>query len=375
MVLPGGVARKGHGQSRRAGTDPAGSVGPRRAARAQRPAGRAGRVVRVPLQVLGRALGKAWQDRILGLSAEASFWQILSVPPLLIGLLGSLGYLGHPHRGASVHEIEDRLLDGVGHGAHTRRGRLAGAADADRHPGFRPARRREPGLRAVALGRLLGDGDVHQHHRHRLRPARRPRADPHPADGAVAVPRRPGAGGDHPAAAGARPRRAGGLFPALAADGQLLVNAVYWPLVLVAAGAGADQLLPRDAAAPAALAPAPARRRCWRWPSSSSRRCVLRAYVADILTTALPYGALAAPIAVLLFASSSAWRSCSAPSSTPPSRTAGPLRCGGTTGAAGSGGRPSSSPRPAARARPGLRPRPSAAAAIARAGRAGVSPS
>jgi membrane protein len=28
---------------------------------------------------------------------------------------------------------------------------------------------------------------------------------------------------------------------------------------------------------------------------------VLRAYVADILTTALPYGALAAPIAVLLF--------------------------------------------------------------------------
>ena len=29
---------------------------------------------------------------------------------------------------------------------------------------------------------------------------------------------------------------------------------------------------------------------------------VLRAYVADILTTALPYGALAAPIGVLLFA-------------------------------------------------------------------------
>ena len=28
---------------------------------------------------------------------------------------------------------------------------------------------------------------------------------------------------------------------------------------------------------------------------------MLRAYVADILTTALPYGALAAPIAVLLF--------------------------------------------------------------------------
>src|SRR4051794_3149662 len=37
-------------------------------------------VVGVPLQVLGRTLAKAWQDRILGLSAEAAFWQILSVP-------------------------------------------------------------------------------------------------------------------------------------------------------------------------------------------------------------------------------------------------------------------------------------------------------
>ncbi|MBB3085423.1 YihY/virulence factor BrkB family protein [Geodermatophilus sabuli] len=66
--------------------------------------------VRVPLQVLGRTLAKAWQDRILGLSAEAAFWQILSVPPLLIGLLGSLGYLGSFIGGASVARIEDQLL-------------------------------------------------------------------------------------------------------------------------------------------------------------------------------------------------------------------------------------------------------------------------
>jgi membrane protein len=66
--------------------------------------------VRVPLQVLGRALAKAWQDRILGLSAEAAFWQILSVPPLLIGLLGSLGYLSAFIGGDSVRQIEDQLL-------------------------------------------------------------------------------------------------------------------------------------------------------------------------------------------------------------------------------------------------------------------------
>jgi membrane protein len=66
--------------------------------------------VRVPLQVLGAALAKAWRDRVLGLSAEAAFWQILSVPPLLIGLLGSLGYLDALIGDAAVRDIEDRLL-------------------------------------------------------------------------------------------------------------------------------------------------------------------------------------------------------------------------------------------------------------------------
>ncbi len=68
-------------------------------------------VVRVPLQVLGRTVAKAWRDRILGLSGEAAFWQILSVPPLLIALLGSLGYLGDWIGAASVQTIEDTLVD------------------------------------------------------------------------------------------------------------------------------------------------------------------------------------------------------------------------------------------------------------------------
>ena len=36
-------------------------------------------------EVASATLRKAWNDRILGLSAEAAFWQLLSVPPLLIG--------------------------------------------------------------------------------------------------------------------------------------------------------------------------------------------------------------------------------------------------------------------------------------------------
>ncbi|TFV56891.1 YihY/virulence factor BrkB family protein [Geodermatophilus sp. DF01-2] len=66
--------------------------------------------IRVPLQVLGRTVAKAWHDRILGLSAEAAFWQILSVPPLLIGLLGTLGYLGTLIGDASVAQIEEELV-------------------------------------------------------------------------------------------------------------------------------------------------------------------------------------------------------------------------------------------------------------------------
>jgi membrane protein len=64
-----------------------------------------------PLSVLGRTLSKAWNDRILGLSAEAAFWQLLSLPPLLLALLGSLGYLTAVLGADAVTITEDRLTD------------------------------------------------------------------------------------------------------------------------------------------------------------------------------------------------------------------------------------------------------------------------
>lgn len=42
-----------------------------------------------------RAAASAWDDRVLGLSAEAAFWALLSMPPLLLALLGTVGYLGN----------------------------------------------------------------------------------------------------------------------------------------------------------------------------------------------------------------------------------------------------------------------------------------
>ncbi len=63
------------------------------------------------VSVLRRTLAKAWDDRILGLSAEAAFWQLLSLPPLFLALLGSLGYLSGLLGSETVDQIEQQLLD------------------------------------------------------------------------------------------------------------------------------------------------------------------------------------------------------------------------------------------------------------------------
>ncbi len=58
------------------------------AARARNPEPRRGR------RLLTRTLTKAWDDSIFGEAATAAFWSTLSLPPLLLGLLGSIGYVG-----------------------------------------------------------------------------------------------------------------------------------------------------------------------------------------------------------------------------------------------------------------------------------------
>src|SRR4051812_40247248 len=45
-------------------------------------------------RVAGRAVAGAWDDDIFSESASAAFWQTLSLPPLLLGLFGILGYVG-----------------------------------------------------------------------------------------------------------------------------------------------------------------------------------------------------------------------------------------------------------------------------------------
>jgi membrane protein len=63
------------------------------------------------VSVLRRTAAKAWDDRVLGLSAEAAFWQLLSLAPLFLALLGSIGYLSGLVGDSTINQIETSLLD------------------------------------------------------------------------------------------------------------------------------------------------------------------------------------------------------------------------------------------------------------------------
>lgn len=63
-----------------------------------------------PFRLIRRTLSKAWDCSIFSESAEAAFWQTLSMPPLLLGLLGCLGYVGEWFGPEIVAAVYDRII-------------------------------------------------------------------------------------------------------------------------------------------------------------------------------------------------------------------------------------------------------------------------
>jgi membrane protein len=257
--------------------------------------------VRVPLEVLGSSVAKAWRDRILGLSAEAAFWQVLSVPPLLIGLLGSLGYLGDWIGADKVAQIENQLVNASAKALTP--GVVANLIQPTLDDILRSGR-----LDVVSLGFVLslwaGSSATATFMNTAViaygqRDVRGPIATRLMALWLFVV--------SLLAAVITLPllvlgrETLVGLLPAhWRGTAALLVNAVYWPLVVVGLIVFLTSfyhvMLPR--------------RIPWHRHLPGAVFAVvffivaatgLRSYVADILTTALPYGALAAPIAALLF--------------------------------------------------------------------------
>lgn len=67
------------------------------------------RAIRHVPTLLGRAAAQAWHDRVLGLSAEAAFWQLLSLPSLFLALVATLGYVSRWFGSATVGQTEREL--------------------------------------------------------------------------------------------------------------------------------------------------------------------------------------------------------------------------------------------------------------------------
>ncbi len=65
-------------------------------------------------RVSKRTLSKAWDDSIFSESAQAGFWSVLSLPPLLLGMLGSLAYIAPIFGPDTLATIEDRLISTAG---------------------------------------------------------------------------------------------------------------------------------------------------------------------------------------------------------------------------------------------------------------------
>ncbi len=64
------------------------------------------------LKLAAHTVSRAWNDRILGLSAEAAFWQLLSLPSLFLGLLAALGYFSEWAGQGTVDRVQQNLLTG-----------------------------------------------------------------------------------------------------------------------------------------------------------------------------------------------------------------------------------------------------------------------
>ena len=68
------------------------------------------RARRGPRRLIWRTVVKSWTDGILGMSAQAAFWMTLSLPPLLLGLLGSLGFVSRWFGPNTIESVQGQIL-------------------------------------------------------------------------------------------------------------------------------------------------------------------------------------------------------------------------------------------------------------------------
>ncbi len=60
-------------------------------------------------KVAARTLSKAWADSLFGMSSQAAFWSALSTAPLLLALLGSVGYVARWFGPDTIGKVKDQV--------------------------------------------------------------------------------------------------------------------------------------------------------------------------------------------------------------------------------------------------------------------------
>src|SRR3954470_22521072 len=65
--------------------------------------------------LVASTLARAWRDRVLGLAAEAGFWQLLSLPSMLLAVLGVIGYFSGALGPDTLHDLEAAIVRGAKH--------------------------------------------------------------------------------------------------------------------------------------------------------------------------------------------------------------------------------------------------------------------
>jgi membrane protein len=58
---------------------------------------------------------RAWHDRILGLAAEAGFWQLLSLPSLILAVLGVIGFFSGPLGADNLDDLQHSIEKALSH--------------------------------------------------------------------------------------------------------------------------------------------------------------------------------------------------------------------------------------------------------------------
>jgi membrane protein len=72
------------------------------------------RVTSVP-RLVWSALRRAWRDRVLGLAAEAGFWQLLSLPSAILAILGTIGFFSGPLGADNLNHLQRSIDNAMAH--------------------------------------------------------------------------------------------------------------------------------------------------------------------------------------------------------------------------------------------------------------------